>query len=29
MPDPYAKRILWYLFAGSKGGDNRLKLLIY
>jgi DNA-binding transcriptional ArsR family regulator len=27
MPDPNAKRILWYVFAGSKGGDNRIKFI--
>ena len=27
MPDPNAKRLLWYLFAGSKGGNNRLKII--
>ena len=27
MPDPSAKRLLWYLFAGSKGGDNRIKII--
>ena len=27
MPDPNAKRILWYLFAGSKGGNNRIKII--
>jgi DNA-binding transcriptional ArsR family regulator len=21
------KRLLWYLFAGSKGGDNRIKII--
>jgi predicted transcriptional regulator len=25
--DPYAKRLLWFVFAGSKGGINRLKLV--
>src|SRR5215475_14463268 len=25
MPDPNARRLLWYLFAGSKGGNNRIK----
>lgn len=28
MPDPNAKRILWYLFAGSRGGKNRLKIIL-
>lgn len=27
MPDPNARRLLWYLFAGSKGGDNRLRII--
>jgi DNA-binding transcriptional ArsR family regulator len=27
MPDPNAKRLLWYVFAGSKGGDNRIKII--
>jgi DNA-binding transcriptional ArsR family regulator len=27
MPDPDAKRILWYLFAGSRGGENRIKII--
>jgi DNA-binding transcriptional ArsR family regulator len=27
MPDPSAKRLLWYLFAGSKGGYNRIKII--
>ncbi len=27
MPDPNAKRILWYIFAGSKGGNNRIKIV--
>lgn len=27
MPDPDAKRLLWYLFAGSKGGNNRIKIV--
>lgn len=25
--DPYAKRLLWFVFAGSKGGPNRLRLV--
>lgn len=25
--DPYAKRLLWFVFAGSRGGVNRLKLV--
>jgi DNA-binding transcriptional ArsR family regulator len=27
MPDPDAKRIFWYIFAGSKGGINRAKII--
>jgi DNA-binding transcriptional ArsR family regulator len=27
MPDPNAKRLLWYLFAGSRGGENRLRII--
>lgn len=27
MPDPNAKRLLWYIFAGSKGGTNRIKIV--
>ena len=27
MVDPNSKRLLWYLFAGSKGGDNRIKII--
>jgi DNA-binding transcriptional ArsR family regulator len=27
MPDPSAKRLLWYIFAGSKGGNNRIKII--
>jgi DNA-binding transcriptional ArsR family regulator len=22
-----AKRLLWYLFAGSRGGENRIKII--
>ena len=25
--DPYAKRLLWFVFAGSRGGLNRLRLV--
>ncbi|MCI0500262.1 MAG: winged helix-turn-helix domain-containing protein [Epsilonproteobacteria bacterium] len=25
--DPYSKRLLWFLFVGSRGGLNRLKLV--
>jgi len=27
MPDPNARRLLWFLFAGSKGGLNRIKII--
>jgi predicted transcriptional regulator len=27
MPDPSTKRLLWYLFAGSKGGENRSRII--
>ena len=27
MSDPNAKRILWYIFAGSKGGINRARII--
>jgi DNA-binding transcriptional ArsR family regulator len=27
MLDPSAKRLLWYLFAGSKGGENRIRII--
>ena len=25
--DPYAKRLLWFVFTGSRGGPNRLKII--
>lgn len=25
--DPYAKRLLWFVFAGSKGGLNRMRII--
>ena len=25
--DPYAKRLLWFIFAGSRGGLNRLRII--
>jgi predicted transcriptional regulator len=28
MPDPSAKRLFWYLFAGSRGGENRIKIIL-
>jgi predicted transcriptional regulator len=27
MADPNAKRLLWYLFAGSKGASNRIRII--
>ena len=28
MPtDPHAKRLLWFVFMGSKGGLNRIRLI--
>jgi DNA-binding transcriptional ArsR family regulator len=27
MTDPNAKRLLWFLLAGSRGGDNRMKII--
>jgi predicted transcriptional regulator len=27
MSDPAARRLFWYLFAGSKGGENRIKII--
>jgi predicted transcriptional regulator len=27
MYDGEAKRLLWYLFAGSRGGENRIKII--
>jgi DNA-binding transcriptional ArsR family regulator len=27
MLDSNAKRLLWYLFAGSRGGNNRIKII--
>lgn len=28
MPDPSAKRLFWYLFAGARGGDTRIKIIV-
>ena len=27
MPDPATKRLLWFLFAGSRGGENRIRII--
>lgn len=27
MQDPNVKRLLWFLFAGSKGGENRTRII--
>jgi predicted transcriptional regulator len=27
MPNPDIIRLLWFLFAGTRGGDNRIKIL--
>ncbi len=27
MPDPSTKQLLWFLFAGSKGGANRIRIV--
>jgi predicted transcriptional regulator len=27
MLDPNAKHLFWYLFAGSRGGNNRIKII--
>ena len=26
MPDPDIIRLLWFIFAGTRGGDNRIKI---
>ncbi|HXV51251.1 MAG TPA: winged helix-turn-helix domain-containing protein [Nitrosopumilaceae archaeon] len=26
--DPHVKRLLWFVFAGSRGGLNRLRLVL-
>ena len=26
--DPDAKRLLWFVFTGSRGGSNRLKIIL-
>ncbi len=25
--DPHAKRLLWFVFAGSRGGINRIRII--
>ena len=27
MLDPDARRLLWFLFAGSRGGENRIRII--
>jgi predicted transcriptional regulator len=27
MPHPEIRRLLWYLFAGSRGGENRIRIV--
>jgi len=27
VSDPYAKRLLWFVFTGSRGGLNRIRLI--
>lgn len=27
MPDPNAKHAFWYLFAGFRGGNNRIRII--
>lgn len=27
MVDPYAKRLFWFLFAGSRGGTKRMSII--
>jgi len=27
MADPDVKRALWFLFAGSRGGENRIRII--
>ena len=27
MPDPEAKRLLWFLFAGSRGREKRIRII--
>jgi DNA-binding transcriptional ArsR family regulator len=28
VPDPNAKRLFWYLFAGTAGGETRSKIIM-
>ena len=28
-PDPDAMRLFWYLFAGSAGGNNRIRIIMH
>ena len=27
MTDPDVRRLLWFLFAGSRGGENRIRII--
>jgi DNA-binding transcriptional ArsR family regulator len=27
MPNTEVKRLLWYLYAGSRGGENRIRII--
>ena len=27
MPDPDAKCLMWFIFAGSRGGENSIKII--
>ncbi len=27
MPGPDAKRLMWFIFAGSRGGEKRIKII--
>jgi predicted transcriptional regulator len=29
LPDPGAKRLFWYLFAGSRGGESRMRIIMH
>ena len=26
--DPYAKRLFWFIFAGTRGGINRIRIIL-